>query len=92
MEKKEKYVSERMITTTTSVYFSLSGYADMHIEKIYQKHRVSLQQQETHPNHRGRLQRSAWTLGNIQQEKDLDKVVVDDTELCGTQYNIQKIP
>ena len=57
-----KYVSERMITTTikcaqrmivlTRVYFSHSGYADMHIEKMY-KHIEIHCNNKKHQNHRG---------------------------------------
>ena len=89
-----------MITTTikcdqrkielTSVYIPHSGYADVLTEKMYKNIETHCDKKKTHPN----LQRSAWAWGThkgtIQQKRDLDEAVVDDTEPCSTQHNVQK--
>ena len=92
---KTEYVSERITTTTikwdqrkielTSVYFTHSGYADMHMEKMHKNIEDPLHQQKN-------ILGSWRATSTLSSDLDLDETVVDDSELCCAQNNIQKTP
>ena len=91
-----KFVCDQRKLELTSVYFPHSGYAGMHIEKVYKNIESNCNKNTSKSSRETSMLNLdlETTLENTHREnpitRDLHEAVVDDPELCGTQHNMQK--